>query len=301
MEVRHRQIVLGCILAIGMGTNLSWHAQASEATAAPDTIHTVSTAEWASLFDPAIDVAERRHALDTLERHAGTANGDELYLLGSLYHMGQHAPGSPVDADSAKAAMYFANAAVRGNVLAMAKVAEVKYSAGDYREAMNWAQIYAHYAPTIGMQGPAAQSYAGELVQRIKDNISEQSMDAIMADVSRFVAANDKAIRAGIAGSGLDEPALHPNSHKRHFTTSPNERDPGAGVADFLVAFRRDGTVDHVQLLDSVPYMEGTDRMRTYVASMNAEPGTAGDTSTLRYIWMPIVMGNRLYHTREGR
>jgi hypothetical protein len=298
MERRQRQIVLKWMFAavlLSLPPACAWANQTTPAIT-PGT-HEVPDAQWAALFDTHVPLADRQRMLAALESDAAADHADDLYLLGSLYHMGQHAPGSPVQADPAKAAIYLENAAVRGNVLAMAKMAELKFTAGDFREAMNWAQIYAHYAATAGTQGPAAQSYAGELVRRIQDNISPSpsSMDAIMKDVDSFIAANDATIRAGIARPKANA-NLKPGTHKTHYATPAGERNPGAGIADFLVGFRADGTAASVQLVDSAPYTDVVEPMRAYVESMSVAPVRDGDTTTLRYAWIPVVMGDRRYH-----
>lgn len=289
------------VLAMGCVVSPPGSALAGGASEASDSAphHRVSTAEWASLFDPAIPLPERRAALAAIERDAGAGSGDELYLLGTLYHMGRHAPNSPVDADNVRAATYFANAAVRGNVLGMAKMAEVKIETGEFREAMNWAEIYAHYAPLAGRQGPADQAYSGDLAQRIQENVDASSMDAIMKDVKSFVLANDKAIREGMATSGLDQPDLHPESNRRHYAPTPTEQLSVAGIGDFLVGFDNSGKAASVQLLDAAPHLSDADVMRNFAASMKVEPSPGGKVQAMRYMWIPIVLGGRRYRTRD--
>lgn len=280
-------------------TGAAQSAHAGSEIAAPATSHRLSTAQWAALFDTATPLPERQHMLADVERDVGGASADELYLLGSLYHMGQHAPGSPVEADQARAATYFAAAAMRGSMMAMAKLAEVKFQAGDYREAMNWAQIYAYYARNVARQGPAAQTYALELVNHVQANVNPSSMDDIMKDVNSFLRTYDKNIRAGMAIDGLDHPDIHPESGKRHYNANPNEHLPDAGIADFLVGFDDSGKAVQVQLLDMLPYATGMDAMRAYAASMKVEPA-ADKAHALRYMWVPIVMGDRSY-TQHNR
>ena len=290
------------VLAMGCFVVPSGSARANDTTetAGSASHHRISTAQWAALFDPSIPLAERRSALAIIERDAGAASGDELYLLGSLYHMGQHAPNSPVDTDDAKAATYFANAAMRGTVLGMAKMAEVKIETGDYREAMNWAEIYAHYAAMTGHQASSGLAYSGDLAQRIQENIDASSMESIMKDVRSFVLVNDNAIRDGMATSGLDEPNLHPESKRRYYTPSPTEQLSVAGVGDFLVGFDSEGKAASVQLLDAAPHLSDASAMRSLVASMTVKPVSDGDTRALRYLWIPIVLGGLRYRTHDA-
>ncbi|WP_199100754.1 hypothetical protein [Dyella sp. ASV21] len=296
MEGRRRFAAVAVVAACSCGLPfVATQADTAQITADAPALHGVSDAQWAHLFDAQRSLAERQQWLADVERNAATADDHTLYLLGTLYHMGQHAPGSPVQADNAKAALYFANAALRGHVMAMAKMAELKYASGEFREAMNWAQIYAHYAPLAGNLGPAAQSYAGELVLRIQANLDPSALDAIMKDVGQFIAANDAVIRAGMATPGAPSD-LHPTTHKRHYASTPNERPPGAGIADYLVSFGTDGHADTVLLLDVAPQLDLGQVMRGYVASMSVAPLTGGDAHATRYAWIPVVMGDRQYH-----
>ena len=115
-----------------------------------------------------------------------------------------------------------------------------------------------------------------------------------MKDVNIFLRTYDKSIRAGMATDGLDHPDIHPESGKRHYASNPNEHLPDAGIADFLVGFDDSGKAAQVQLLDVLPYASGMDAMRAYAASMKVEPATH-DAHALRYMWVPIVMGDRSY------
>src|SRR5690348_11223002 len=126
-------------LAFSMaGMVLAWPAMA--ATPARDD----TTTAWSVILDPQQPLAVRQQRLAALERDAQTADQGELYLLGSLYEMGPHASGAPVARDLDKATLYLGNAALRGSLLAMAKMAEIKLATRNYREAMIWAQVFAH-------------------------------------------------------------------------------------------------------------------------------------------------------------
>ncbi len=273
--------------------------EADNAPAAPLAARTSTPeATWASLFDDKIPLDARKATLEGLEQQAGSADSRDLYLLGSLYHMGQHAHGSPVDANAEKAGIYFANAAVRGSALAMAKMAEIKFTAHQYREAMNWAQIYVYYAVRLPKKDEVEESYAAALVKRIQDNVERWDMDAIMKDVRSFIVANDERIRAGLEAEAMRDSPVPSNRH-RYVDVEPGKRGPDAGMADFLVAFRPDGTAASVQLIDAVPRMDSADVLRPFAYSMVMPPASASEGTALRYAWVPAILGDGRYAVRD--
>lgn len=257
----------------------------------------MSDADWAALFDQSKPLADRQNMLARVEQSPDLRNPKDLYMLGSLYHMGKHAPGSPVDADPQKASLYLGNAAIRGSVYAMAKMAELKLSAGQYHEAMNWAQIYSHYALlSPNSSYSPRESYAAELVSRIKDHVGDAEMPGIMKDVDSFVALNDAQIRAGMKARiwyGANEP--HRTTH--HRVEDPTAKLPHTGIADYIVAFKPDGTVASAQLIDAVPQPNVGVLLRPWVESITLKP--VKQSHALRYAWVPLVMGNQQYRMEQ--
>jgi hypothetical protein len=265
------------------------------------TLNPASDASWSQLLDNTFPLADRQRMLADMETNAAQSNDPHaLYMLGSLYHMGRHAPGSPVQENPDKAALYFGNAAIRGSVLAMAKMAELKLAAGQYREAMNWAQIYAHYALMSKRDSQARDAYAAELVQRVMDHMSDSQMTAIMADVNSFIAAYDTSIKVGIAGEATLN-HLHPTSVRHHFSPVLDDRLPDSGIADFIVAFKPDGSVANVQLLDAVPRIDVAGMLREYAEKMTVTPAPDGGDHALRYAWVPTMLNDRRYRTTTRR
>lgn len=295
-----RRKLLAAVMGVGFALSFQTptHALGAEDSSPPKATHKAfSDATWARLFDESIPIAERQTMLAKLEEDAGQADSHELYLLGSLYHMGRHAPGSPAQADADRAGLYLANAAVRGSVLAMAKMAEIKLDTHQYREAMNWAQIYAYYALRQPMKNEGDESYGAELVLRAKQNVERSEMDAIMKDVTSFVAANDAAIRAGLKASAAG-PRYQPSTKRRFIETSPLERAPDAGIVDFVIGFRADGTAAKVLLIDAVPRQDLADTLRASADNMTL-PADTNQDKALRYVWVPLVLSDRRYAVRN--
>jgi hypothetical protein len=258
----------------------------------------MSDADWAALFDQSKPLADRERVLANVEQSPDLRNPKDLYALGSIYHMGKRAPGSPVDENPEKASLYFGNAAVRGSIYAMAKMAELKLAAGQFQEAMNWAQIYSHYALLSPQTSYSPrESYAAELVSRIKWHLIDGQMTAIMKDVNSFVALNDAQIRTGMLADALQDND-RPNRMMHHRVQPHDSRLPDTGIADYLIAFKPDGSAADVQLVDAVPRPEVGGILRNWAKSVTLQP--APQDSALRYAWVPMVIGNQDYRMDDS-
>lgn len=292
-------------LRMVMAAMLTFDGAASAADAASTQRHApsqgatddrnASIVSWARVLDTNLALAERRNALAAIEQGASTGDQHLLYALGSLYHMGRHSPDSPIAQDTVKASLYLGNAAMRGSILAMAKMAELKLAAHRYREAMNWAQIYAHYESLLPNGQRPQRGYAAELVMRITDRLGRSAMPEIMRDVSAFIAMHDAQIRAG-ADSGATSAAA---SGKRKAYVPPASRlAPHAGFADYLLAFRADGTLATAWLLDAVPDPALGAILHKYADEMTMAPATAGAGPGLRYAWQSVMYDDGRYRAR---
>jgi hypothetical protein len=294
-----RAVWLGIVLCTPWGLATSVAALDNSGwTAAPPSLVIMSDAQWVTLFDQSKPLADRQGILANLEQSPGLKDDPEdLYRLGSLYHMGQHAPGSPVQEDPVKASLYLGNAAIHGSTLAMAKMAELKLAVGQYREAMNWAQIYSHYASlSPESQGTATENYAAELVDRIKDKVEQSVMSSVMADVNSFVALHDADIRQGMAKEQAREHHT-PKTPKHYYVGSLGSRSSDSGIADYMLVFNADGTLANMLLIDAVPRPNIGTTMRSYAASMTLKPQ---DSQRLRYAWVPVLLGNHEYRMERA-
>lgn len=257
-------------------------------------------ASWAKVLDRELPLAQRQQALAFIEQQVQTGDQHDLYVLGSLYHMGQRASVSPVPQDLDKATLYLGNAAMRGSVLAMAKMAEIKFAAHQYREAMNWAQIYGHYEMLLPSGSRPHHGYAAELVQRILDRLGPSAMAEVMPDVDAFIAAHDAQIRAGTDSRFTDE-TPHPASDAKPYIAPDARLAPHAGFADYLIAFKADGSAAHAWLLDAVPDAALGSDLRRYAEEMRLDPATATSGPSLRYAWLPVVYDDGRYRMSTAR
>ncbi|MES2313565.1 MAG: hypothetical protein V4566_14830 [Pseudomonadota bacterium] len=292
------------ILAIGFAVLL---ILCSNATAAADTQSPAATssrtalnAAWAQVLDEHVPIIERQQALSQIEQEAQTGDQHDLYLLGSLYYMGRRASGSLVQQDLDKASLYLSNAAMHGSVLGMAKTAEIKFATHQYREAMNWAQIYGHYALLLPKNGRPHDGYAAELVQRILDKLGRSAIPEIMRDVDSFIALHDAEIRAGTESKFTGE-NLHPFPKAKAYVAPDARFAPRAGFADYLLAFKPDGSVANVFLLDAVPDPALGRTLREYAMEMAIAPAEGSAGNALRYAWMPVTYDDGRYRVTPAR
>jgi len=286
---RFRHVVLACLV---IGMDMAGPARA--AAAAGDDTHA-----WSVILDPQQPLAARRQALAALEQHAPDDGQGELYLLGSLYRMGPEASGAPVPQDLEKATLYLGNAALRGSLLAMAKMAEIELATRRYREAMIWAQVFAHYAMLLPDGERPPEGYTAELVQRILAKLGRSSIPEVMPDVANFIAQHDAAIRAGTS-SHFDGKSVRPRPKERAAITPDGRFAPQSGFADYLLVFNPDGSVAHAWLLDAVPDPALGKNLRRYASEMTLPAQSADAGTPLRYAWLPVMFDDHRYRAAPG-
>lgn len=268
------------------------------APVAAGTAHESSTKAWSVILDPQQPLQVRRQTLAGLAMHAADDDQHDLYLLGSLYQMGSKASGALVPQDLSKATLYLGNAALRGSLLAMAKMAEIKLAEHKYREAMIWAQVFAHYAMQVPERERPPQGYTAELVQRILDRLGRTGMAEVMPDVAGFVTRYDADILAGLRSQ--DHRAMQrPRSRKHNVVMPPARVTRQSGFADYLLVFRPDGTVEHAWLLDAVPVPALGETLHHYVREMTL-PAQSGKPAHLRYEWVPAMYDDGRYRVAPG-
>jgi hypothetical protein len=244
---------------------------------------------WVKILDPAVDLTERRKLLADAEADASTDDPHGLYVLGAIYDRGGRAGSVLAQRDPDKASLYFGNAALHGDVSAMASLAELKLGKHDYREAMNWAQIYAHYQPR-DKRAMTQGSYMAELVKRIGDKLGANAMPDVMRDVDSFIAKNDATILGGMMqGSSCGAvPTTSPNANA---VTPSGRLTPLGGMAAFLVTFAPDGKVSDAFLVDAVPGDDIIPMLRKRVTGMVAPVGT----QPMRCTWVQMVFSSGRY------
>jgi hypothetical protein len=288
-HIRHVARVLAFIVTAGIATICGAQSAPATSTKPPN------EAAWATIVDHDVPLEQRRKALAALEDDAADLGPADLYVLGSVYHSGRHSGGLVNQADLVKASLYFGNAATRGSIPAMAKMAEIKLAAHDYREAMNWAEIYAHYVLAGAAGKNASNGYPAELVKRISLHFGN-NIDDVMRDVDAYVGAHDAQIRNG-AQEDMAFRAGQVHLENAYLTTPGQTLPPLSCIADFLVVLRADGTVARALPIDIAPDQSMLEAMAHALATAHTNATT--DTKP-RYTMMTMVLDNGRYRPREG-
>lgn len=241
------------------------------------------------LLDASVPAAERMKVFAGIIALANSGQVRAQDLAGTMYWQGSKIAGSPVAVNLAQARVLLANAAIHGDVLAMAKLGELELAAGRKPEAMVWAQMYARYIDPMAMQRSQrgrGSAYAANLIKRIAD--AGGTIDkATSANVASMVGRFDKSIRNGIHAFYAE------GRHGRtYLTDAPRGLDSGEvanlnGVAEYMVAFDTEGKPVRVWVLDAFPDPTLTGTLRDYLKDIHAN-AVAGDSGT-RYLRIHIT------------
>jgi hypothetical protein len=249
----------------------------------------LTEAAWAAIVDHAQPLAKRQQALAQVEANAGELGGMDLYMLGSIYHSGHHSGGLFDHPDLARAALYLGNAATRGSVPAMGKMAQVAFEQRNYREAMNWAQIYAHYVSDRGGHVQAERDFAAELIKRIQLRLGDD-LEKILPDVQTYITAHDAQIQEGSIRDALFR-SQQPKFDGARLEMPANSLSPQAAIADFILVFKPDGNVADVLPIDIAPDEQG---MVSMSRALTAARTSATTTPGPRYALMnTVLLGGR--------
>lgn len=196
--------------------------------------------------------------------------------------------------------MYLSNAAIHGNIEAMAKMAEVELAAHNYQEAMNWAQIYGHYAPLLPKNFRPSKGYLAGLLARINEHFNSSKLPEIVRDLNVFIENYDADIQAAqkrvqAARSFI---SAKPSSN-RDVTLAVMNSATSSDFADYLVAFKPNGTVANIWLLDSTPNPRLGNLLRSAIVGYTVTPASTDVGADLRYAWVPVVYDDQQYDLKN--
>lgn len=234
---------------------------------------------------------------------AETGDPYAQYLLGTLYRLGKKHPSQLFERDDDKAAKYLSNAAVNGQVFAMAGMAEVELRRKQPMGAMIWAQAFAKYEAVYqeisNDKGGSHQAYAAFLIQRSFDELGHS--DAVQKQIGRyclgFEQQYDAKIRAALSdsrekqehrikGDGDDLQQILPGKIDAEMISPSEQRMRSPGYAIFLVGVNAKGRVEKLMAVDSLPDeifaagLEGVVRRSHF--------GTAKKSTELRWAFVPM-------------
>ena len=234
---------------------------------------------------------------------AETGDAYAQYLLGTLYRLGKSHPAKLFERDDDKAGKYLSNAAVNGQVLAMAGMAELEWRRKQPMKAMVWAQAFAHYEPVyqaiLNDHHPAHQAYAAFLIQRSFDALGHG--DAVQKQIGQYsfnfqqqydtklraaISASREKQKLSIKGDGDDLQQILPGKIDPVMASLSEQRLRSSGYAIFLVGVNAKGRVEKLMAVDSLPdeiYAAGLEGVlrRTHFS-------TAKKTTALRWAYVPV-------------
>lgn len=281
MHTTRRILITLCLSLLASGM-----AMAGNDT--PDGMYSEANGFSPKMLDASVPEAQRLKLFSNVIQLANQGVVRAQALAGTMYWQGSNIHNSPIQTDLKQARILLANAAVHGDVLAMAKLAELQIQAGHPQKAMVWAQLYAHYLDPVKSareQHGGRYNYASDMMKRITDaggKINDKTSKNVNAMVSRF----DKAIRTGITTfkqqhrTGDMHLAVMPKG------TIPKDLRTKSGVAEFMVAFDPKGSPAKTWLIASYPSADFGKDLRPQIDNARANSVHAG-TGT-RYMLVPI-------------
>ena len=210
-------------------------------------------------------------------------------LAGTLYWQGANIEGSPVPVNLKLARRLLANAAVHGDVLAMAKMAELELSAGHAGQAMVWAQLYVRYlAPLVPVRQGRGQysAYGATLIQRI-EKAGGKIDQATRINVATMIKRFNSTIRDGMVAYNKER-----QNGKTILTQPPEGNDSIKvsninGVAEYMVGFDTHGNATRVWPLDGFPDPKLDTVLRYYMQHVHAN--SVGSDAGMRYLRVAIT------------
>ena len=198
--------------------------------------------------------------------------GDALaqYLLGTLYRLGKSHPARVFERDDDNAEKYLSNAAINGEVFAMAGMAELELRRKRLPQARLWAQVFARYeavyVEALGGNPDSRQAYAAFLIGRIdpRPGRAEATDKQLRQDFFVFQQDYDTQIRAAFAklkhplqsANNKDQEELRRFGSLQMDLLMPRMWEhsmDSPGDAIFLGGVNAKGRIEKLLVIDSLP------------------------------------------------
>ena len=279
--------------------------------------------DWSTLLNPAIPLEEKRSHLSAFKADALAGNTNARYVLGAFYRLGEQHPARLVTKDLEQARAFMSNAAVDGDILAMAAMAELELEARNYRAAMLWAQVYAYFskqqAKSVKLKINFA--YQASLLKRIMDVAQKQKVPLFdqdfIADFSDFFKAHGHKIEASTSGKNaegkrssvckyysdpdiaLEEAGLELVKKKK--VTVGGEvmaKLPNPGYAFYLLTINPNGDVDDVAIVDSLPDAIYAEALLETAKGMKFNKS---DRNSMRQTFLPMTFDDNSVGLKKRR
>lgn len=250
----------------------------------------------ATVLDARAPMPAREAALQQVRMAAEQGDAFAQLLLGALYFQGPQGAHALLPRDPALAKVYLSNAAVHGNVFAMAAMAELELQQHHVLQANVWAQLYVHYG--VRPDDLKRATYAAILMHRTWPRLPKAEEQTAVDDINAFIRAHQASIRAGQhqaivrqSVKDLADPAcrlvsLHPNAHHAALVSGYDGVQPG--IALYWIGVDARGRAHAVEPILSLPDRRVQRRMRDYAASWRATPAPRCG-KPLRYALLPVA------------
>lgn len=233
------------------------------------------------LLDSVAPPEHRASVLEAYERLSEVKGCPEFgYTLGQLYRHGDDLPGNLVARDIERAEPLIRAMAEDGYLPAYADLAEMEMRHGSYRKAMQWTQVYLHFARTLRQPVDADDAqfhrsvYNGHLLTRAEVVWGWQRpavpRKRIREDFNAYLAGDGKLVgqrmRERMEGrhirlSAQDGPGLRLKSGVGDCRLLIKDRI-GAATASWIVEVLPSGQTNRVLLENFVPTVAAVDRLR---------------------------------------
>jgi TPR repeat protein len=293
------------LTVIGLATLVmlsSFGAQAQKQTAS-GTVPAISTSDnnselsrWSALFDTEAPQSERQAAFEKIVALADQGAALQQFLVGAIFRSGKDHPTHLVARDPEKAAIYLSNAAINGQVDAMASMAELSLAQHKALDAMVWAQLFAHYAPAPDSatsphsSGVKARGYAAKLLRRCMDEGRYTIVQATLNErLQAFVSDYDAHIKKG-RGSR----APFPQGEKLEFdgaqTIKVVEYLRDSVRAYYLLGVDENGRVKKSMNIEAWPEIHMADELQPLLGRLRFKKADQTGTETLRWGTLPLTM-----------
>lgn len=254
------------------------------------------------VFDPAFDPDAKRPLLQQLEEGAERGCAYDGYVVGTMLRHGRALPGNPLEKDVARAAQFIEAYAREGNVTAFADLAEMALAEGDARTAMQWTQVYLHFAtrhlrtktPDFDRHGYNADLLwrATQAWQkaRLKRSQIEPLLNAYLSGPGAGIAARlaDKPQPVWRPSSGQgDLPPLRAKTYREEYRLTEALRIP-PGYALFLLEVQPSGRVSRIVPETFGPSADTPAALKPLVEHFEFEPFDHPEPQIAR---VPVVYG----------
>lgn len=282
MHLVRRTLIVLCLSLFALP------AIAMAADGAPGTMYSTNNGFNPKMLDASVPEPQRLKLFSHVIALANQGVVRAQDLAGTMYWQGAEIQGSPVRTDLKQARILLGNAAIHGEVLAMAKLAELELQAGQPQKAMIWVQLYAHYLDPMKSareQHGRRYNYASDLMERIT-KAGGKIDDSTSRSVSSMVAKFEKPIRTGI--TTFKQQRRHGDMHLIAMPAGnpPDNLRTKSGVAEYMVAFDPSGTPAHVWQIASYPTPDFGTGLRPQIDQSRANPVSSG--TGMRYMLVTI-------------